>query len=68
MTTRQALRQILERMREEELHQILDFARFVSARAERGAWTGLALAQLDRAYGPGEPEYTEEDLRTEEPE
>jgi hypothetical protein len=30
---------------------------------ERGAWQQLGLEQLERAYGPDEPEYTEADLK-----
>lgn len=65
MTTKEALSALIERMREEHLREVLDFARFVSRRAERDAWMGLALEALDRAYGPGEPEYTEADLKPE---
>ena len=68
MTTKQALTELLEDMSEEELREVLDFARFMSSRAEREAWGALAFAQLERAYGPDEPEYTEADLRPEEPE
>ena len=67
MTTRQVISELLQRMREEELRQVLDFARFLSSRAEREGWGSLALAQLERAYGPEESEYTEADLKPEGP-
>ncbi len=65
MTTRQALKDLVEQMGEDELREVLDFARFLSSRAEREAWRGLALAQLERAHGPEESEYTEADLKPE---
>ncbi len=71
MTTREALREVLgelmERMPDEKLREVLDFARFVNSRAERDAWRDLALSQLDRVYGPDEPEYTEADVKAERP-
>ena len=65
MTTKEALSVIMGEMPEERLREVLDFARFLSRRAEGDAWTGLALEQLRRAYGPDEPEYTEADLKPE---
>ncbi len=67
MTTRQALSGLLGRMREEELRELLDFAQFLSLRAERREWNDFALDQLERAYGPDEPEYSKADLKSEEP-
>ncbi len=63
MTTRDALTQVLARLDEERLREVLDFAHFVSARDERREWTDLALAGLARAYGPDEPDYTEADIK-----
>ena len=63
MTTRDALTRVLARLDEERLREVLDFARFVSARDERREWTDLALQGLARAYGPDEPGYTEADIK-----
>ena len=63
MTTKDALTQVLARLDEERLREVLDFARFVSARDERREWTDLALEGLARAYGPDEPEYSETDIK-----
>ncbi len=65
MTTKEALGALADEMSEERLREVLDFARFVSRRAEGDAWTGFALEQLSRAYGPDEPGYTEADLEPE---
>ena len=67
MTTRDALSQVLASLDEERLREVLDFARFVSARDERREMTDLALAGLARAYGPDEPEYTEADIKKDAP-
>ncbi len=65
MSTKEALTALIERMPEDRLREVLDFALFVSRQSEREAWTGLALDGLARAYGPDEPEYTEADLKPE---
>ena len=65
MTTRDALSKLLESMPENHLREVFDFARFVSSRAERDAWSVLALEHLERAYGPDEPDYTIADLKPE---
>ena len=65
MSTKEALGALVDEMSEERLREVLDFARFVSRRAEGEAWTGFALEGLRRAYGPDEPEYTEADLKPE---
>ncbi len=68
MTTREALGEIMERMGEEELREVLDFARFLSGRPrcspERGSRGAFALEQLERAYVDDEPAYTEADLKS----
>ena len=63
MTTKDALAQVLGRLDEERLREVLDFARFVGARDEQRAWSDLALEGLARAYGPEEPEYTKADIK-----
>lgn len=63
MTARQALSELLERLPEERLGEILDFARAVAATEERQDWQRFGRSQLARAYGPDEPEYTKADLK-----
>ena len=65
MTAKQALEQIIETLPEEDVSEVLDFARFLSHREERHAWQEFGRQQLAKAYGPDEPEYTEADIRRE---
>jgi len=63
MSAKQAIVELLERLPEERVREILDFARFVSADEERGELAQFGREQLARAYGPNEPEYTPDDLK-----
>ena len=65
MTTKETISALLKEMPEDRQRAVLNFARFVSRRAEGDEWTGLALEHLSRAYGPDEPQYTEADLKPE---
>ena len=65
MTTKEALNKLLEGMPEERLRELLDFAEFLSLCEERNGWRSFGQAQLSRAYGSDEPDYTEADLRPE---
>lgn len=65
MTTRQALDTLLTAMPEERLREVLDYARFITAQQDRDEWQRMGRAGLARAYGPEEPEYTENDLQRE---
>ncbi|MBU4271379.1 MAG: DUF2281 domain-containing protein [Planctomycetes bacterium] len=65
MTAREMLEQVLEDLPEDRLSEVLDFAKFVSAREEREAWRDFGRAQLARAYGNDEPDYTEADIKPE---
>ena len=49
----------------ERLREVLNFAEFLSWQEERQAWRQFGQAQLARAYGPNEPEYTTADLKPE---
>ena len=62
MSTQEALHEIFQILPENQLHEVLDFARFLS---EREAWRTFGRNQLARAYGPDEPEYSLEDLKPE---
>jgi hypothetical protein len=58
MSVKEALEKVLEALPEERLSEVLDFAEFLSGRAETAAWRQFGQAQLARAYGPDEPDYT----------
>ena len=65
MSARESLRKLIEDMPEEHLREVLNFAEFLSWQEERAAWRASGQAQLARAYGPDEPEYTVADLKPE---
>jgi hypothetical protein len=65
MTARQALSELLDRLPEERLAEILDFARAVAENDERKDWQRFGKSQLARAYGSDEPEYSKADLKRE---
>ena len=64
MTMNQA-HEILAGLSEDQLREVVDFARFLQARQEYEEWRQFGAQQLARAYGPDEPEYTEADLKPE---
>lgn len=59
MPTREALEQVLDRLPEESVREVLDFASFVALQREREGWHSAARTRFAEAYGPDEPEYTE---------
>jgi hypothetical protein len=63
MSVKEALDKVLEALPEEKLREVLDFAEFLNGRAERAAWQQFGQAQMARAYGPDEPDYTSADLK-----
>ncbi len=65
MSVKETLDKVLDELPEDRLHEVLDFAVFVSWREERDAWRQFGQAQLARAYGPHEPEYSLSDLKPE---
>ena len=65
MTTREALEHILLELPEDRLGELLVFARFLSSQEECEAWRQFGREQFSRAYGPDEPEYTEDDHKPE---
>jgi hypothetical protein len=62
MSVKKALEKVLEALPEEKLREVLDFAEFLSGRAERAAWQQFGQAKIARAYGQDEPDYTTADL------
>ncbi len=65
MSVKEALEKLLEALPEEKVREVLDFAEFLSWRAERTEQRQFGQAQFARAYGPNEPDYTSADLKTE---
>jgi hypothetical protein len=65
MTVMETLTKVLETLPDERLREVLDFAEFLNYREERDDWRRFGQAQLARAYGPDEPEYTHADLKPE---
>ena len=65
MSVRECLNKVLEMLPEDRLSEVLDFAQFLGWQQERDEWRRFGQAQLARAYGPDEPEYSEDDLKTE---
>jgi len=63
MSTREALEELLGRLPEPRLVQIMEFAQFLAWQEERAGWQRFGQDQLARAYGDDEPEYTEADLK-----
>ena len=63
MTVKEKLTVVLDSLAEDRLREVLDFAEFLSWREERESWHEFGKAQLARAYGPDEPEYTCADLK-----
>lgn len=65
MSDRETLEQVLKTLPEDKVREVLDFATFLNWQQERDAWRQFGQAQLARAYGPDEPEYTFADLKSE---
>jgi hypothetical protein len=66
MTTKEALEEVLLVLPDHRLNEVLDFARFLSWQEEAAAWRDFGRAQLARAYGPDEPDYTLDDVKPEQ--
>ena len=64
MTVKQALEEVLQQLPESRLGEVVDFARFLSWREECEAWQQFGRSQLAKAYGPDEPEYSLDDIKT----
>jgi hypothetical protein len=65
MSVKEALDKVVESLSEERQRAVLDFAAFLSWQDDREGWRQFGRAQLARAYGPDEPEYTAADLKSE---
>jgi len=56
------LHQVVERLPEDRVREVLDFARFIAQNREMEEWRESGQQHLAKAYGPDEPEYTEADI------
>jgi len=65
MNVKESLREVVDSLPEERLRQLLDYAAFLQMQEERADWRRFGRAQLNRAYGPHEPEYTLADIKPE---
>jgi hypothetical protein len=63
MSAKEELARILELLPEERLRQVLDFAEFLSWQKEGASWRQFGKSHPARAYGAGEPEYTDADVK-----
>jgi hypothetical protein len=63
MTVKENVVEILDRLPEERLREVLEYVRLLEESTEREQWRKFGQAQLARAYGPDEPEYTLADLK-----
>lgn len=66
MSVKESLEMVLKALPEERLREVLDFAVFMRWQEERADWRQFGQAQLARAYGRDEPEYSSADLRQEQ--
>ena len=62
---KEALNDLLNDMPEDRIQQVLDFARFLAFQKQETEWRQFGLRQLAKAYGTGEPDYTEADIKPE---
>jgi hypothetical protein len=58
------LEPLLEGLSKERVRQLIAFARFLAAEDERDGWQTFGQAQLAKAYGTDEPDYSELDLKS----
>lgn len=63
MSRREASAQSLELMPGEQVEQVLNYSACIDWLQQRGEWQAAGRAPLARAYGPGEPGYTLDDLK-----
>lgn len=65
MSVIEALEKVVGTLSAEQQREVLNFAEFLSWQDDREGWRRFGQAQLARAYGPNEPEYTVADLKPE---
>ena len=67
MTRHDQLTAIASTLSETRLAELLDFAQFLRFQEERNELRAAGQAQFAKAYGHGEPDYTEADLKVARP-
>lgn len=65
MSTKECLVKMIDQLPEERLRELVDFAAFLSWQDERDDWRHFGRAQFAQAFGPDEPEYSQDDLKPE---
>jgi hypothetical protein len=65
MSVKETLDKYLNKLPENHLREMLEYAEFLSWREEREESQRFGKTQFARAYGTNEPEYTNGDLRPE---
>ena len=63
MNVMATLEKVLQTLPDERQQEVLSYAEFLSWREETIAWQNFGKAQLAKAYGPNEPEYSSADLK-----
>lgn len=58
MSTRETLTTLIDTLPEERLRQLLEFAQFLSLKAEHDEWLRSGLDHFAKAFGPDEPDYS----------
>jgi hypothetical protein len=57
--------QVMEKLPEDKLRQLLDYAKFLAQSPEEREWRDYSREQFARAYGADEPNYTIHDIKPE---
>jgi hypothetical protein len=63
MSLQQELSQLVASLPENRVRELVTFARYLLWEEEHGAWQQFGRAQLARAYGPDEPDYSDADVK-----
>jgi hypothetical protein len=67
VSARETLEKVLQTVPEERLPEVIRFAEFLSWQDERDSWRRFGQAQIAKAYGPDEPEYSLDDVKETRP-
>jgi hypothetical protein len=70
MTLRDQVNELLDKLPDLRVAEVLDFVRYLYWLEQRGkeeleSWQRFGLQQFAKCYGPEEPEYTLDDLKPE---
>jgi hypothetical protein len=59
------LKELADKLTNENLIQLLDFAQFLRMKQEANEWSLAGSASIEKCYGVEEDEYTEADIKPE---